>query len=194
MLDKLDKTIFLLLNSFNSPFWDRIMWIISGKLTWVPLYLAIIFLLSKQYRRKMMVLIPVIILAVVISDQLSVHAFKEVFMRLRPCHEPALEGMVHIVNGKCGGKFGFVSSHAANSFSVAVISLLLVRRRWYSVTIISWATIVGYSRIYLGVHYPGDVICGAILGAITGYLVYLGYRLIDLRLPGASKYFQPKDN
>ena len=80
-----------------------------------------------------------------------------------------------LVNGECGGMFGFVSSHAANSFNVALLSLLFIRKRWYSVSIIIWAAAVGYSRIYLGVHYPGDVICGAILGAFIGSGMYRIY-------------------
>ena len=182
MLDQIDKSIFLFLNSMHSPAWDSIMWVISGKLTWIPLYLFILFLLWRTYGKKLLVIFPVIILAVTISDQLSVHAFKEVFMRLRPCHEPSLEGMVHIVNGKCFGKYGFVSSHASNSFVVAVLSLLLLRKRWFTLLILSWATIVGYSRIYLGVHYPGDVICGAMLGALTGYFIFRFYILLDRKL------------
>jgi undecaprenyl-diphosphatase len=181
MLDQIDKSLFLFLNSLNSPAWDRIMWIISGKATWVPLYIIILLLVWDRYRKKILVILPVMILAVVISDQLSVHAFKEVFMRLRPCHEPSLEGLVHIVNGKCGGKYGFVSSHASNSFAVALISLLLLKKRWFTVFILVWASVVGYSRIYLGVHYPGDVICGAILGSVAGWLLYLLYRFTDRR-------------
>ncbi|MEZ5000307.1 MAG: phosphatase PAP2 family protein [Bacteroidales bacterium] len=100
------------------------------KTTWDSLYLAIIVLLAFRYRSRMLIIVPLIVLAITASDQLSVHAFKEVFMRLRPCHEPSLEGLVHIVNGKCPGKYGFVSSHASNSFVALLLSLLLVRRRW----------------------------------------------------------------
>lgn len=192
MLEQLDKSLFLFLNSFNSPFWDRVMWITSAKATWVPLYVMVLVMMGIRHRRKMIVMVPVMILTIVFTDQLSVHAFKEVFMRLRPCHEPSLEGLVHIVNGKCFGKYGFVSSHASNSFGFAMISLLLYRERWYSVSIISWASVVGYSRIYLGVHYPGDVICGALLGVLVGYLPYLGYRYIDRKYLAGSNFFEPK--
>jgi undecaprenyl-diphosphatase len=87
--------------------------------------------------------------------------------------------MVHLVNGECGGLYGFVSSHASNSFNVALISLLLIKKRWYTISIISWATIIGYSRIYLGVHYPGDVFFGSILGALIGWSLYKLYELTD---------------
>jgi len=187
MVEKVDQSLFLFLNSLNSPFWDDLMWIVSGKLTWLPLYIFILVLIGIKYKRRILIIIPIIILTITASDQLSVHAFKELFERLRPCHEPELEGLVHIVKGKCGGKYGFVSSHAANSFAIAMFSLALLKKRWFSITIIIWATLVGYSRVYLGVHYPGDVICGAILGIIIGLGFWLLYRRIDIRYPAGER-------
>jgi len=90
-----------------------------------------------------------------------------------------MEGMVHLVNGECGGLYGFVSSHASNSFNVALISLMFIKNKWFTAGIISWAAIIGYSRVYLGVHYPGDVICGSLLGALIGYSVFKLYELAD---------------
>jgi len=182
MLEQFDWNLFLYLNSYNSPFWDQVMWIISGKLVWAPLYLAIVWLFFRDSGRKTLIIFLFILAAITLSDQLSVHAFKDVFMRLRPCHEPALEGMVHIVNGKCGGQFGFVSSHAANSFTIALFSLLLLKRRWFTISIISWAALVSYSRVYLGVHYPGDILGGALLGALIGYIVFKAYSYTEKNL------------
>jgi undecaprenyl-diphosphatase len=102
-------------------------------------------------------------------------------LRDRPCHEPALIGNVHTVNGVCGGKYGFVSSHAANSFNVALLSLMFIRKKWFSAGILLWASVVAYSRIYLGVHYLGDVICGSILGAIIGWGMYKLFELYETR-------------
>ena len=93
------------------------------------------------------------------------------------------------MKGYCGGKYGFVSSHASNSFMVAVFSLLMIRRKWFSYSMVIWALIVGYSRIYLGVHYPGDVICGSLLGIIVGWGVYKLYEVTDSRLLPRWKYF-----
>jgi len=190
MLVHIDQQLLLFLNSLNSPFWDRVMWIISGRLTWVPLYLAIITILAFRYRRKMYILVLMIALTVAGGDRLSV-LIKNTVKRPRPCHEQLLEGKVHIVNGKCGGIYGFVSSHATNAFSVALLSLLLIRKRWFSAGMIFWALLVGYSRIYLGVHYPGDVIFGSILGAITGWAVYNLWNFIDNKYLEKSAYFNP---
>jgi undecaprenyl-diphosphatase len=188
MLERLDQNLFLFLNSHNSPFWDQVMYSISGTVIWIPLYLAILISLGIKYKRKLLIIILMIAIAVTLSDQGSVH-IKNGVQRLRPCHEPALEGLVHLVNGQCGGKYGFVSSHACNSFMVALFSLLLIRKRWFTCCIIPWALVVGYSRVYLGVHYPGDVICGSLLGAIIGWAVYELYKLIDRKLLVRSEFF-----
>ena len=191
MLEKLDQQFFLFLNSFYSPFWDQVMHVISGKVIWAPLYLAILIFLGIKYKRKFIIIFLFIILAVTLADQASVHLFKNLFQRLRPCHEPALDGLVHLFKGQCGGQFGFVSSHAANSFNVAVISLLFIKNRWYSTGIIIWAVVVGYSRIYLGVHYPGDVICGSLLGTLCGWSIYKLYVLTDSKILMNAEFFNP---
>jgi undecaprenyl-diphosphatase len=188
MLEQLDQKLFLFLNSINSPFWDEVMHALSGKLIWVPLYLAILIWMGYKYKRKFLVIILFIILAAILADQSSVF-IKNIVQRLRPCYEPALQGLVHQYNGECGGKFSFVSSHAANSFNVALLSLMFIRVRWYSISIIVWALIVGYTRIYLGVHFPGDVICGSILGAFIGWGVYKLYELTDIKILQKKAYF-----
>ena len=178
---ELDQQLFLYLNSANSPFWDEVMHFLSMTNVWIPLYLAILTYLGMTYKRKLPIIIFFLIIAVALSDQTAL-LIKNTVERLRPCHEPALQGLVHIVNGKCGGMFGFVSSHAANSFNIAVVSLLLIRKKWYSVSILIWAAAIGYSRIYLGAHYPVDVICGALLGAFIGTCIYRIYVATDKKL------------
>lgn len=172
-LNNWDTELFLALNGANSSFWDTIMWWSSDKLIWIPLYLVFLFLLWKNYRSKIWIVVLFAALLIFLSDQISVHLFKDVFHRLRPCHEPLLEGMVHIVNGKCGGQYGFYSSHASNIFAIAVFVISLRKRRCPSfiLAIILWACMIAYSRIYLGVHYPGDVIAGAIAGSFLGWII-----------------------
>lgn len=189
MLEQLDQQLFLFLNSVNSPFWDKVMLFLSMKVVWAPLYLVILIYLGKKYKKKFRIIILFVILAVALTDQTAL-IIKYSFDRLRPCHEPSLQGLVHLVKGECGGKFGFVSSHAANSFNVALLSLMFIKKRWYSVSIIFWAAAVGYSRIYLGAHYPGDVLCGAIVGSLIGWSVYRMYKRTDNRVLSKYDYFR----
>jgi undecaprenyl-diphosphatase len=189
MLQHLDQQLFLFLNSLHTPFWDSVMHALSGRVIWAPLYLAILLYLGFTYKRKFLIILLFVILAVTLADQVSVQLFKNVFHRLRPCHDPSLAGMVHLVNGECGGLYGFVSSHASNSFNVAFLSLMFIKRRWYTICIIIWASVICYSRVYLGVHYPGDIICGAILGAFIGWGIYKLYELTDNKILNTKDYF-----
>ncbi len=189
MMEHLDQQLFLFLNGAHSPFWDQVMHAISGKLIWVPLYLAILITMGIKYKRKFLVIVLFIIIAATLSDQMSV-MIKNLVQRLRPCHDPALQGLVHLFNGECGGLYSFVSSHATNSFDVALLSLLFIKRKWFSVSIVIWALVVGYSRIYLGVHYPGDVICGSILGALIGWGIYSLYVITDNRILMNKPWFE----
>ena len=127
MLEHLDQQLLLFLNSLNSPFFDKVMYTLSGRVIWIPLYLAILIYLGVKYKRKFLIIVLFIILAATLADQISVF-IKNLVERLRPCHEPALDGLVHLVKGECGGMYGFVSSHATNSFNVALISLLFLIR------------------------------------------------------------------
>jgi len=181
MFEQIDQQIFIFINSHNSPFWDNTMYFLSMKLVWAPMYLAILIYLGGKYKRKFILIFLFIIIAVILADQISV-LIKNSVDRLRPCHEPALQDLVHLVNGKCGSIYGFVSSHAANSFNVAFLSLMSIKKRWYTVSILIWAGLISYSRIYLGVHYPGDVFFGAILGSMIGWGMYKVYEVIYKRI------------
>lgn len=185
-LKQLDTNVFLFLNDLHSPFWDHIMYFASGRFGWIPLYAFIIFLIIQKYRVKSIAYILAAILLIVLSDQLSVHLFKNVFERLRPCHNPDIKDFVHLVHNHCGGKYGFVSSHAANTFALATFTGLMMRKRWYTYTLLSWASLVSYSRVYLGVHYPGDIIAGALFGVCLGLLIFVGSRRLVKQIRSKS--------
>lgn len=164
---ELDRTIFLFLNSLHTPFLDRVMLVVSMRTVWIPFYILIAWLLILKYGKRVWIPLALVPVLVLLTDQGS-NLLKNLVERPRPCHEPLLEGLVHTVNGRCGGMYGFVSAHAANTFGIAAFTIPLLRRNWYTWTVIIWAVIVSYSRIYLGVHYPGDVLGGALLGLATG--------------------------
>lgn len=168
-----DTNLFLFLNKHHNDFFDVIMSNISKKLIWLPLYIFTAFLLIKKFKLKTgLILILFFGLLISLSDQTSVHLFKNVFQRLRPCHNPEIQEITHYLK-LSGSYYGFVSSHAANAFAFAFLSLLLLKNKLYSILIIIWAIIVSYSRIYLGVHYPGDILGGAILGIFISILIFI---------------------
>ena len=181
MIEQLDKSIFLVLNGLHNPFFDVFFYNVSGRLIWVPLYLIILYLLIINFRKKSIPIIIFAFLLIVITDQLSVHLFKNIFLRLRPCHDPQLAGLVHTVNDSCGGLYGFISSHAANTFAFATFIAFILRKdyKYLPAILLFWAVIVSYSRIYLGAHFPGDVLVGAIFGMLTGTGIYFLHKKLS---------------
>jgi len=171
-IEQIDQQLFLFLNGFHSPFWDNIMYWISYKFTWVPLYLGTLIYFIYKQKQKSIITIVLLIVTIVLADQLSVHLFKNVFLRYRPCHNLDIQNLVHLINNHCGGQYGFVSSHAANAFGFATFTSLIIQKKSITYSLIFWAILVSYSRIYLGVHYPTDLFGGAMLGISTALLTF----------------------
>ena len=180
-LNDIDSTALLTVNGWNSAFQDAFWWMISAKWASVLLMLTLLWLLMHQNRRHALLTIVMLVLAFTVADQLSLGLIKHLVERPRPTHDPSLESLVHVVNGYRGGMYGFVSSHAANSFAAATLIALIIRYRVVLVSLFSWSLLQCYSRVYLGVHYPGDILGGICVGIITGVLVWQLMRWIERR-------------
>ena len=173
-LSDIDARLLLIVNGAHSPFFDSVMWCISGRWIWVPFYAVLAYLLFRRMSWKRasicLVTIGLIILA---ADQTCATLIRPEIGRLRPANlNNPLSSFVHVVNGYRSGRYGFPSCHAANTFALAVFMSLVIRHKWFTVMMFSWAFIVSYSRMYLGVHYFGDLFCGATIGSLFAVLFY----------------------
>mgnify|MGYP006336349809 FL=1 len=161
-----DKQAMIFLNNLGSSTFDPFWILVSEKWFWIPLYIIFLYFLYKNFNKKSLFYILLFVaLGITASDQIA-NIFKFGFERLRPCHDPSLEGLLREV--KCGGKFGFYSAHSSNSFFVATYLTILLGKKIKQLPyfLFIWAAIVAYSRVYLGMHFPGDIIVGAIMGIL----------------------------
>ncbi|MFT4223789.1 phosphatase PAP2 family protein [Dysgonomonas sp.] len=171
-----ERNLFLWLNDHHTQYWDNFMYLYSGKLIWLPLAVVSLFIYVYKIKWKEVVLVlACAILIGMLCDFICAEFIKPYFARLRPTHHPDFAAFVETVNGHRGGQYGFISNHAANGFGVVVFTSLLFKNRYYTLTILLWALITAYSRIYLGVHFISDVLGGAIWGSVIGLLVYYIY-------------------
>ena len=171
-LIRCDKELFLFLNNFGSPSWDGFWLFITNKWSSIPLYFLLLVLSYKQFGlKKTLLLIVAVVLLITATDQLA-NFFKYGVRRLRPCYDPEINELVRLVKKSCGGKFGYFSAHAANSFSVAFFFTYLLKSkfRYIGIFLMFWAFLVAYSRIYIGVHFPLDVLSGIAIGLILSWL------------------------
>ena|ERR1035437_7061941 len=167
-----DTYLFLLINGFHAPFFDGIMYAVSYKYTWIPLYVSVLYLVIKQWKQEAVWVILALVLCIVISDQVASGILKDLVKRLRPSHAEDLKDLVHLVKDYSGGKYGFASSHASNAFGFALLSSLIIKRKLYCYAIFVWAFITAYSRVYLGVHYPVDIFGGIVVGSLAALSCY----------------------
>ena len=179
-LKAFDTTLFLYLNGKHHALLDPIMYYASNKLFWLPFYLVLVYLIIPIFKKRSIFVLLAIGLLILITDQTASHLLKNTVQRLRPSHEPALMGQIYLNNGGPGGQYGFVSSHAANAFALATFLALLLPKRFHFLKYILffWAILVAYSRIYNGVHYPGDVLVAAVLGGAFGWIMNKGILLL----------------
>ena len=182
-----ERDLFFMLNGSESPFHDRFMWIFSGKTVWLPLaaFILIVLLYKKKWRESILILLA-IVLVVTLCDQFASHVCKPIFTRFRPTHHPDFMDQVKTVFGYRGGKYGFISSHAANAFGFATYMSLLFRYRLFTWTIFLWAVLTAYTRVYLGVHFISDIVPGAIAGVFFGGLVYWLYVKVHPVVTGSN--------
>jgi len=190
--EEIDRQIVLAINSWHSPLMDEVMWWISARITWIPLYVFILILAFKKLRKQDFVMfILFAALAVIITDLVSVHLFKNVFLRYRPSHNLLLVDQLHfyqIAPGNLyqGGEYGFISSHAANFFAIATASILVLNKAYLHLKwlLLFVGIIICFSRIYLAVHYLSDVLVGAAIGSLIAFLLY---KFWYLRLTSSKK-------
>lgn len=171
---QLDKDIFIYLNSLGTKAWDPFWMAYTSKFNWIPLYALLLYLMSRQMRLKaVLVTVVVVALMILVTDQVT-NLFKNGFHRLRPCHLAEIVDSMRLVKSHCGGQYGFFSGHASNTMAAAIFIGLTLKKRFKNLIylLIFWALLMAYSRIYIGVHYPLDILFGMLLGLLTGTVFY----------------------
>ena len=169
-----DTELFIFLNNLGSAKWDAFWMAYTTKFNWIPIYAILLYLLYKQLGLKpLLVTLGVVAVMVLFTDQIT-NVFKHGIQRSRPCQLDELIGKIRLVKSSCGGRFGFFSAHASNSMALALFIGLMLRYRFKYLKwiLIVWAFLMAYSRVYIGVHYPLDIVCGMIFGGLTGYSFY----------------------
>jgi len=177
-----ERDLFFALNGSDSIFLDNLFWTFTGRYVWVPLLLFLVgVFFYKSPRREGILATVFLILLFALCDQVSSGLFKPFFERFRPTHHPDFKELIDTVNNYRGGRFGFISGHATNSFGLAVFFSLVFRNRWVTLPVFTWAILNSYSRIYLGVHFVSDIVAGAIIGSLLAWMLYELYAWIRIR-------------
>ena len=180
-LNDIDSDALMAVNGLHDVFQDAFWWMLTAKWSSILLVLALAWVLMHQNRRHALLMLWMLAFTVLVADQVSSGLIKHLVERLRPTHDPSLENAVHVINGYRGGLYGFVSSHAANFFAVSTLTALIMRYRVVAIGLFTWALLQCYSRVYLGVHYPGDILGGIIVGVLVGWFIWFLMRWIERR-------------
>jgi len=175
-----EENLFFLINGAHNHFLDNVMWMFSSIKIWIPIAVFIVFVIiyKKSWSQWLLVLIA-ITLVFVFCDQFSCHIIKPLFARPRPTHYPEIMEHVRTLHNYTGGRYGFISGHTTNSFGFAIFTTLLFKNKIYGIVVFSWAIVVAYSRIYLGIHFVSDIFGGMIAGIIIGFVIYKLYYLFQ---------------
>lgn len=173
----LDKQWLLALNGSDSLFLDSLVKTLTTATTWIPLYIALLYVVIKNSdnMKKVLLIVGCALLCVLLAGSVDDMIVKPMVARWRPTRDPEIGYLVDIVNGYRGGRFGFFSAHASNTFSLAVFFSLLVRSRLLTVSMVSWSLLNCWTRMYLGVHFPGDILVGLLWGSLVGAFVWFLY-------------------
>ena len=177
-----DEKAFLWLNSFYLEALDPVALQLTQTITWIPLYVLLLYLIYRIDPKNTLWILGGVMLTILLADQVSSGLMKPYFERLRPCHDPRWEGMMHVY-GRCGGLYGFVSSHAANTFGLATFLTLKLGKKQKAIAwLFLYALVVSYTRIYLGVHYPLDLFFGALVGVLAAFFSWLCVVVIKAKI------------
>jgi len=175
----LERNFFFFLNGSNSTFWDNFFYICSYPWTWLVFYLCFLWVFTYKKNWKEIVCVVIAVgLVILFCDRISSDFFKPFFHRLRPTHHPDFMNQVKTVFNYRGGSYGFISGHATNAFGLATFFALIIRNKFFTLTIFLYALLISYSRIYMGVHFISDVVAGAVAGALIAICIYLIYNNI----------------
>ena len=183
-----DKQLLLLLNGSDSLFLDHMVLVLTNARTWIPLYLSLLYVVVKTNRslRGVLLVLGAAGLCVLLAGTVDDELVKPLVARWRPTHDPEIGSLVDVVDGYRGGNYGFFSAHASNTFSIAVFFSLLMRNRLLTASLVFWSLVNCWTRMYLGVHFPGDITVGLLWGGLVGWGVYRLY----CRLTVPAKYGQ----
>jgi undecaprenyl-diphosphatase len=182
MLQEINTQLLLWINSHHNNFLDAVMYWASDRFIWIPLYAFLLYLFTKTYHQKIWIILICITILILLCDQ-TANLAKDFFKELRPCHEPSLANILHLVNDSCGGSFGYISSHAANCTGLSIFTLTLLNKNfhWLKFVMCTYVALLCYSRIYIAAHYPFDVGRGILIGIAFGFLMTRIYKVAEAK-------------